>query len=82
LIYLAVVFFFTAAFLFIYSLFLLKPFTRKRKHLLRFAYLLSFAALVMVLYSRGYLTPLLIASFLSLLLSYIAWEVSLYFLRR
>ncbi len=82
MIYLGLVLFFAAAFLFIYSLFLLKPFTPKRKITLRLAYLLSFAALVIVLFARGYLTPLLIASFLSLLLSYIAWELSLYFLRK
>ncbi len=74
--------FFAAAGLFLFSLLFLKPFTRRRKKFLRFAYLLSFAALVVVLFSRKYLTPLMVASFLSLLLSYIAWEVSLYFLRK
>ncbi len=82
MIYLGIILFFAAALLFLYSLFLLKPFTHKRKKILRFAYLLSFAALVVVLFSRGYLTPLMVASFLSLLLSYIVWEVSLYFLRK
>ncbi len=71
-----------SALLFIYSIFFLKPFTPKRKKALRFAYLLSFVALVMVLYGRGFASPLMIASFLCLFISYIAWELALHFMRR
>jgi len=75
-------FFLISAFLFIYSLFWLKPFSSRRKRILRMAYLLSFIALVLVLYGRGFLTPLMLVSFFSLLISYIAWEVSLYFMKK
>jgi len=82
LIEIGLILFFISAFLFIYSLFWLKPFSPRRRKLLRMAYLLSFIALVLVLYGRGFLTPLLLVSFFSLLISYVAWEVSLYFMKK
>jgi len=74
--------FFASAFLFIYSLILLKPFSKRRKLLLRLAYFLSFLALVLVLYGRGFITILTVISFLLLFISYLMWEITSYFLKR